>query len=95
MKFVLIVLTSLALFACGSASVKGKWNQADREEALRDVKEYDSAIETVGTAKKLCFDCYVDSLEKNYENYEAAKRLNEGDRLGILMDCAIKNFRFD
>jgi hypothetical protein len=95
MKLVFIILTSLSLFACGAASEKGKWNEADREEAMKDVKTYSSAIETVGSQKDLCFDCYVDSLEKNYDNYEAAKRLNECDRLGILMDCAIKNFKFD
>ncbi|MFM1916324.1 MAG: hypothetical protein RLZZ531_1993, partial [Bacteroidota bacterium] len=38
MKLVFIILTSLSLFACGAASEKGKWNEADREEAMKDVK---------------------------------------------------------
>ena len=67
----------------------------NRKEALKDVKEFSSALETVGSAKDQCFDCYIDSLEKIYDNYDAAKKLNEDDRLSILMDCAIQYIHFD
>jgi hypothetical protein len=95
MKFICIILIALTLFACGSTSSKGKWNKEDRKEALKDVKEYSSALETLGSAKDLCFDCYIDSLEKIYVNYDAAKKLNEDDRLGILMECAIQYVHYN
>lgn len=95
MKLILIMLITLALFACGASSTKGKWNEKDRKEALTDVKEYSSALETVGSAKDLCFDCYIDSLEQIYDNYDAAKKLNEDDRLGILMECAIQYIHYN
>ncbi len=95
MKLLCMILMTLVLFACGSTSTKGKWNEEDRKEALKDVKEYSSALETLGSAKDLCFDCYIDSLEKIYENYDAAKKLNEDDRLGILMECAIQYVHYN
>jgi hypothetical protein len=75
--------------------VKGKWNDQDRSEALKDVKEYSNALETVGSARDMCYDCYIDSLEKIYENYETAKKMNEDDQLSILMDCAIRYIQYD
>jgi len=95
MKVFFVLITSLTLFACGASCTKGKWNEEDRKEALKDVKEFSSALETVGSAKDQCFDCYIDSLEKIYDNYDAAKKLNEDDRLSILMDCAIQYIHFD
>lgn len=95
MKLFFILITSLSLFACAAKSTKGKWNDEDRKEAMKDVKEFSSALETVGSAKDQCFDCYIDSLEKIYDNYDAAKKLNEDDRLSILMDCAIQYIHFD
>lgn len=95
MKLIFVLATSLVLFACGASSTKGKWNDNDRQEALKDVKEFSSALGTVGSAKNLCYDCYIDSLEQIYDNYDAAKKLNEDDRLSILMDCAIKYIHFD
>lgn len=95
MKLFFILITSLSLVSCAAKSAKGKWNDEDRKEALKDVKEFSSALETVGSAKDQCFDCYIDSLEKIYDNYDAAKKLNEDDRLSILMDCAIQYIHFD
>ena len=95
MKKMLLISALFAFTACTSASKKGAWNETDRSEALKDVKEFSSALETVGTAKDLCYVCYIDSLEKSYDNYEAAKKLNEDDRLNILMDCAIQYMHFD
>jgi hypothetical protein len=95
MKVFIVLMTSLTLFACGASSTKGKWNDEDRKEALKDVKEFSSALETVGSAKDMCYDCYIDSLEQIYDNYNSAKKLNEDDRLGILMNCAIEYIHFD
>jgi hypothetical protein len=95
MKLIFILTTSLLLFSCGSASTKGKWNDQDRSEALKDVKEYAAALETVGSAKDKCYDCYIDSLEKIYDNYEDSKKMNEDDQLSILMDCAIQYIQYD
>lgn len=95
MKLFFILITSLSLVACAAKSTKGKWNDEDRNEAMKDVKEFSSALETVGSAKDQCFDCYIDSLEEIYDNYDAAKKLNEDDRLSILMDCAIQYIHFD
>jgi hypothetical protein len=95
MKLIFVLVTSLFLFSCGGTSTKGKWNDQDRTEALKDVKEYASALETVGSAKDMCYDCYIDSLEQIYDNYDAAKKLNEDDRLSILMDCAIQYIHYD
>jgi hypothetical protein len=95
MKLFFVLLTSLTLAACGATSTKGKWNDEDRKEALSDVKEFSSALETVGSAKDMCYDCYIDSLDQIYDNYDAAKKLNEDDRLSILMDCAIQYIHFD
>ena len=95
MKLIFVLVTSFALFACGASSTRGKWNDNDRQEAMKDVKEFSSALGTLGDAKNLCYECYTDSLEKIYDNYEASKQLHEDDRLGILMDCAVKYIQFD
>lgn len=95
MKLIFVLVTSFTLFACTASSTKGKWNEKDRQEALKDVKEFSSALESVGSAKNMCYDCYIDSLEQIYDNYDAAKKLNEDDRLSILMDCAIRYMHFD
>lgn len=95
MKKRIIICTLLALTACTNPSKKGAWNEVDRTEAMKDVKEFSNALETVGTARNLCYDCYIDSLEKAYDNYAAAKKLNEDDRLNILLDCAIRYMHFD
>jgi hypothetical protein len=95
MKVFFILITSFSLFACGAKSTKGKWNDEDRKEALSDVREFSSALETVGSAKDMCYDCYIDSLEQIYEAYDDSKKLNEDDRLSILMDCAIQYIHFD
>jgi hypothetical protein len=95
MKLIFVLVTSLVLFACSASSTRGKWNDKDRQEAMKDVKEFSSALETVGSAKDKCYDCYIDSLEQIYDNYDAAKKLNEDDRLSILMDCAIQYIHYD
>lgn len=95
MKKRMIIFALLAFTSCTNESKKGAWNDEDRTEAMADVKEFSSALETVGTAKNLCYDCYIDSLEKSYDNYKAAKKLNEDDRLNILLDCAIQYLHFD
>ena len=95
MKLIFVLVTSLVLFSCSSPSTKGKWNDQDRSEALKDVKQYSNALETVGSAKDMCYDCYIDSLEKIYDNYEDSKKMNEDDQLSILMDCAIRYIKYD
>lgn len=95
MKKIILMSALFAFTACTNASKKGAWNEDDRSEALKDVKEFSSALETVGTAKDLCYDCYIDSLEKRFDNYETAKKLNEDDRLNVLLDCAIQYMHFD
>ena len=42
MKLFFVLMTSLTLFACGASSTKGKWNEEDRKEALKDVEGLDN-----------------------------------------------------
>jgi hypothetical protein len=55
MKKMLLISALFAFAACTSASKKGAWNETDRSEALKDVKEFSSALETVGTAKAVSY----------------------------------------
>jgi len=95
MKYVMILLTSVVLISCKAKSELGKWNDSDREEAKKDVEKFSSALGTVGSAKDLCYDCYIDSLEKLYVDYASSKRLNDGDRTNILLNCAIRYMHYD
>ena len=62
-------------------------------DALKNISFTVNQGETLailGKNKKKCFDCYMNTIEKKYENNDSASSDAVGCDL-ILMDCAIKH----
>lgn len=90
-KIVLIFSIALVIVACKSK--KGSWTSSDKEKARKDVEKYTSSLDILGKNKELCFNCYMNALEKKYENIDSASKDVAG-RDQILMDCAIKYLHY-
>lgn len=86
-KNALLFCVALIFVACKSK--KGSWTSSDKEKARKEVEKFTSSLEILGKNKKKCFDCYMNAIEKKYENNDSASNDASGRDL-ILMDCAIK-----
>ena len=87
-KIALLFCLALVFVACKSK--KGSWTSSDKEKARKEVEKFTSSLEILGKNKKKCFDCYMNAIEKKYENNDSASNDATGRNL-ILMDCAIKH----
>ncbi len=83
------LLFCLALVFVACKSKKGSWTSSDKEKARKEVEKFTSSLEILGKNQKKCFDCYMNAIEKKYENNDSAMNDESGRNL-ILMDCAIK-----
>ncbi len=90
-KIGIFFVFSLLLMSCKSK--KGEWTNSDKDKARDEVKKLSSSLEILGKNKEKCFDCYINELEKKYENSDSALNDESGcDQ--ILMDCAIKYLHY-
>ena len=87
-KIALLFCLALVFVACKSK--KGSWTSSDKEKARKEVEKFTSSLAILGKNKKKCFDCYMNAIEKKYENNDSATNDAVGCDL-ILMDCAIKH----
>ena len=87
-KIALLFCLALVFVACKSK--KGSWTSSDKEKARKEVEKFTSSLEILGKNKKKCFDCYMNAIEKKYENNDSASNDATGRNI-ILMDCAIKH----
>jgi hypothetical protein len=86
-KIALLFCLALVFVACKSK--KGSWTSSDKEKARKEVEKFTSSLVILGKNKKKCFDCYMNTIEKKYENNDSATNDATGRNM-ILLDCAIK-----
>ena len=86
-KIALLFCLALVFVACKSK--KGSWTSSDKEKARKEVEKFTSSLAILGKNKKKCFDCYMITIEKKYENNDSATNDATGRNM-ILLDCAIK-----
>jgi hypothetical protein len=86
-KIALLFCLALVFVACKSK--KGSWTSSDKEKARKEVEKFTSSLAILGKNKKKCFDCYMNTIEKKYENNDSATNDATGRNM-ILLDCAIK-----
>jgi hypothetical protein len=86
-KIALLFCLALVFVACKSK--KGSWTSSDKEKARKEVEKFTSSLVILGKNKKKCFDCYMSTIEKKYENNDSATNDATGRNM-ILLDCAIK-----
>ena len=82
-KIALLFCLALVFVACKSK--KGSWTSSDKEKARKEVEKFTSSLAILGKNKKKCFDCYMNAIEKKYENNDSATNDDTGRNL-ILMD---------
>lgn len=90
-KTTLFFLCSLLILSCKSK--KGNWTDSDKQKAREEVEKFSSSLEILGKNKQICYDCYMEELEKKYENSDSAMNDSNG-RDQILMECAIKYLHY-
>ena len=78
--YITLILLSVNIIAGCSTYGKGNWTEADKEKAKAAVNsEMGAIIEAFGKEKAIEFaDCYLESVEKHYKNFETADKDLEG-----------------
>ena len=61
-------LFCVALIFVACKSKKGSWTSSDKEKARKEVEKFTSSLDILGKNKEMCFDCYINRIEKKYEN---------------------------
>lgn len=75
-KIIFITTLSLAVFSCGSK--KGSWTDEDKKKASDYVKKSEGSLEFLGTSKQEFIDCYLDKVEKKYDNFDESTSDSRG-----------------
>lgn len=81
MKKTFIAVAALALFvlaSCGGSS-KGNWSEDDKAKAQEAVEEVKADLEVMlGEKAEDYINCYLEKVENEYDNFEAADSDREG-----------------
>jgi hypothetical protein len=68
----------LLLVAC--ASKKGSWTEEEKQKAIQSLEKHKAEI----AAKQAFIDCYVETMEQRYENFDAS---TEAGRNLVVVNC--------
>ncbi|MBM3185634.1 MAG: hypothetical protein FJZ67_04980 [Bacteroidetes bacterium] len=69
MKNIIFITTiSLSIFSCGSK--KGSWTEEDKKKASDYIKKSEGSLEFLGTSKQDFIDCYLEKVEKKYDDFD-------------------------
>jgi hypothetical protein len=86
MKKVLIMVAAFAFLAACNNSKKGAWTDEDKQKAKDELTKIETSLAILGDKKQAYFDCYLDKIEDNYEDFDAAKKDNSGCEK-IIIEC--------
>ena len=90
-KLIFAASAALLIVSCGNSSVKGAWNKEDMDKANQEIKSVDADLKVLGDKKQAYIDCYLQKLENNYENFQAADSDEKGcEKLAV--ECASELF---
>ena len=81
-KIIGLTFSILFLAACGSK--KGDWNEEEKQKAIHSLDKYKTEIAAFGKDKQAFIDCYVETMERRYENFDAS---TEAGRNLVVIDC--------
>lgn len=76
-KLILFVATAALIVSCNS-SKKGAWSDEDKKKANDEMKKVGSSLDMLGDKKQVFIDCYLEKIEDNYDNFEAANKDQKG-----------------
>jgi hypothetical protein len=75
-KMIFSVLIILLLASCGSK--KGSWTDEDKKKASDHIKKSEGSLEFLGTSKQEFIDCYLEKVEKKYDNFDESTADSKG-----------------
>ncbi len=75
-NLILITILSFSIFSCGSK--KGSWTNEDKQKAIDFIKQSEGSLEFLGSSKQQFIDCYLEKVEKTYENFQDSKSDSKG-----------------
>jgi protein involved in sex pheromone biosynthesis len=75
-KIILLTAVVLILISCGSK--KGSWTEEDKKKASDYIKKSEGSLEFLGTSKQQFIDCYLEKVEKKYDNFDASTADSKG-----------------
>ncbi|MFZ9027510.1 MAG: hypothetical protein ACO2Z9_00765 [Crocinitomicaceae bacterium] len=85
---VFISLTVLLFTSCGEKSTVGHWTNNDKNAARAELEGIRSSIKTsMGSQSDQFIECYMETLERSYANFEDASNDYDG-RARLAVDCA-------
>ncbi|NCA22962.1 MAG: hypothetical protein EBS86_17780 [Crocinitomicaceae bacterium] len=87
MKKIFLMVSAVVLLAACNGSKKGAWSEDDKKLANEEIKKAGSSLDALGDKKDAYVDCYLEKLEDNYENFDAANSDQKGCEKHA-MDCA-------
>lgn len=71
-----ITILSLSILSCGSK--KGSWTEEDKKKASDYIKKAEGSLEFLGTSKQEFIDCYLEKVEKKYDNFDESTSDSRG-----------------
>lgn len=75
------------LISCGEQSSRGNWTDDDKRAARAELEGIRGSIQSsVGNNSELFIDCYLETLENNYRNFEEASNDFDG-RAKLAIEC--------
>jgi hypothetical protein len=78
MKNLFFVLLVGFFFVSCNGSKKGSWSEKDKKKALDYIKRTEGSLEFLGTSKQQFIDCYLEKVEKKYDNFDASTADSKG-----------------
>jgi hypothetical protein len=75
-KIILLTAVVLILISCGSK--KGSWTEEDKKKASDYIKKSEGSLEFLGTSKEEFIDCYLEKVEKKYDNFDESTADSKG-----------------
>lgn len=88
MKLLGIISLSVLLFAsCAEKSTVGHWTDNDKQAARSELEGIRKSINTsMGSESEQFIECYMETLERSYANFEEASNDYDG-RARLAVDC--------
>ena len=79
MKKVLMMILAVAFLVACNGSVKGAWSDEDKQKVIDEVNNVESTLDfLLGNKKDSYVNCYLEKLENNYEDFDAAYEDKKG-----------------
>jgi hypothetical protein len=84
----IITLSVLLCASCSDKSTVGHWTDTDKQAARAELAGIRKSINTsMGNESEDFIECYMETLEKSYTNFEDASNDYDG-RARLAVDCA-------